>query len=105
MPEEVGGYDIGRNQGWVNVGMDKDTAEFAVESIRRWWRSAGAESYPEAKQIVITADGGGSNGSRVRLWKQQLQEFSNEIGIDITVSHFPPGTGDEQVGQDRAPAV
>lgn len=85
-------YDIGRNDGWVNVGVDKDTAAFAVESIRRWWNDAGKENYPNAKQIVITADGGGSNGSRVRLWKTQLQDFCNEIGIPIVVSHFPPGT-------------
>ena len=85
-------YDIGRNDGWVNVGVDKDTAAFAVESIRRWWNNTGKENYPKAEQIVITADGGGSNGSRVRLWKTQLQDFCNEIGIPIVVSHFPPGT-------------
>lgn len=85
-------YDIGRNDGWVNVGVDKDTAAFAVESIRRWWNDMGKENYPKAKQIVITADGGGSNGSRVRLWKTQLQDFCNEIGIPVVVSHFPPGT-------------
>ena len=85
-------YDIGRNDGWVNVGVDKDTAAFAVESIRRWWNDKGRENYPKAEQLVITADGGGSNGSRVRLWKTQLQDFCNEIGIPIVVSHFPPGT-------------
>jgi len=85
-------YDIGKNQGWVNVGTDKDTAVFAVESIRRWWNASGRASYPDAKQLVITADGGGSNGSRLRLWKTQLQDFCNEIQIPITVSHFPPGT-------------
>jgi transposase len=85
-------YDIGRNDGWVNVGVDKDTAAFAVESIRRWWNNMGKANYPKAKQIVITADGGGSNGSRVRLWKTQLQDFCNEIGIPVVVSHFPPGT-------------
>jgi len=85
-------YDIGKNDGWVNVGVDKDTAAFAVESIRRWWNDTGKENYPKAKQIVITADGGGSNGSRVRLWKTQLQDFCNEIGIPVVVSHFPPGT-------------
>ena len=85
-------YDIKRNDGWVNVGMDKDTSEFAVESIRRWWNGSGRACYPNAEQLVITADGGGSNGSRVRLWKTQLQAFSNEIALPITVSHFPPGT-------------
>lgn len=87
-----GVYDIARNEGWVNVGTDKDTAVFAVESIRRWWRTMGEPSYPDAEQLVITADGGGSNGCRVRLWKTQLQDFCNEIGIPIVVSHFPPGT-------------
>ena len=85
-------YDIGKNGGWVNLGIDKDTAEFAVESIRRWWKDSGETDYPAAKKLVITADGGGSNGSRVRLWKTQLQEFCNEIEIPIAVSHFPPGT-------------
>jgi transposase len=85
-------YDIGDNTGWVNVGIDKDTSEFAVESIRRWWTDTGKSKYPDAGQLVITADGGGSNGSRVRLWKTQLQKFCNEIGIPIVVSHFPPGT-------------
>jgi transposase len=85
-------YDIGRNDGWVNVGVDKDTSAFAVESIRRWWNDTGKANYPDAEQLVITADGGGSNGSRVRLWKTQLQDFCNEIGIPIVVSHFPPGT-------------
>lgn len=87
-----GVYDIGKNEGWVNVGTDKDTAVFAVESIRRWWQTMGVANYPAAEQLVITADGGGSNGSRVRLWKTQLQDFCNEIGIPIVVSHFPPGT-------------
>jgi hypothetical protein len=85
-------YDISRNDGWVNVGMDKDTSEFAVESIRRWWNDSGKACYPDAEQLVITADGGGSNGSRVRLWKTQLQAFCNEIAMPIVVSHFPPGT-------------
>jgi transposase len=87
-----GVYDIGRNEGWVNVGTDKDTAVFAVESIRRWWNEAGCDNYPNADRLVITADGGGSNGSRLRLWKTQLQDFCNEIRIPIAVSHFPPGT-------------
>ena len=85
-------YDIAKNTGWVNVGTGKDTAQFAVQSIRRWWEDAGKNDYPEATQLVITADGGGSNGSRVRLWKTQLQEFCNDIGMPIVVSHFPPGT-------------
>lgn len=87
-----GVYDIGRDEGWINVGIDKDTAEFAVESIRRWWLAMGQENYPEATELIITADGGGSNGSRIRLWKTQLQDFCNEICIPISVSHFPPGT-------------
>jgi transposase len=87
-----GVYDIGKDEGWVNVGIDKDTAVFAVESIRRWWYTMGQENYPEATELIITADGGGSNGSRIRLWKTQLQDFCNEIRIPIAVSHFPPGT-------------
>lgn len=85
-------YDVGMNQGWVNVGTDKDTAVFAVESIRRWWNEMGRSNYPQATQLMITADGGGSNGSRVRLWKTQLQDFCNEIQLPIVISHFPPGT-------------
>lgn len=84
-------YDIGRNEGWVNVGTDHDTSAFAVESIRRWWNLMGKERYPEATHLVITADGGGSNGSRVRLWKIELQKLADETGLDIHVSHFPPG--------------
>lgn len=85
-------YDIGRDEGWVNVGVDRDTAVFAVESIRRWWNTMGKAHYSQATALIITADGGGSNGSRIRLWKTQLQDFCNEIRIPITVSHFPPGT-------------
>ena len=85
-------YDLQKNLGWVNVGIDHDTAEFAVESIRRWWKHLGKELYPNAKDIFITADGGGSNGSRNRLWKFCLQEFADESGLTIHVSHFPPGT-------------
>ena len=85
-------YDIGKDEGWVNVGADKDTSVFAVESIRRWWNAMGQVNYPKATELVITADGGGSNGSRIRLWKTQLQGFCNEIQIPVTVSHFPPGT-------------
>jgi len=87
-----GVYDQGRNTGWVNVGIDHDTAEFAVESIRRWWNEVGQDQYPEAVRLLITADGGGSNGSRVRLWKWELQRLADETGLQITVCHFPPGT-------------
>jgi transposase len=85
-------YDIARNAGWVNVGTDHDTATFAVESIRRWWSSMGRAHYPSAKKLLITADGGGSNGSRVRLWKLELQRLASESGLRIVVCHFPPGT-------------
>jgi transposase len=85
-------YDIGSNAGWVNVGIDHDTAEFAVESIRRWWRSMGCKAYPDATRLLITADSGGSNGSRLRLWKFELQKFADEAGLRIAVCHFPPGT-------------
>lgn len=85
-------YDIIKNEGWVNVGISSDTASFAVESIRRWWNGLGKSSYPEATQLMISADGGGSNGSRVRLFKKELQQFANETGLSISVSHFPPGT-------------
>ena len=85
-------YDIGLNTGWVSVGVDHDTAEFAVESIRRWWRSMGQQAYPKATSLLITADGGGSNGSRVRLWKLELQKLADESALRIAVCHFPPGT-------------
>jgi hypothetical protein len=87
-----GVYDIGRNEGWVNVGIDHDTAEFAVESIRRWWRRMGRRVYPDASRLLLTADGGGSNGYRTRLWKLELQRFADESGLDVTVAHYPPGT-------------
>jgi len=87
-----GVYDITHNLGWVSVGIDHDTAEFAVETMRRWWRSMGQTSYPKARRLLITADGGGSNGSRVRLWKKELQQFANETGLVLSVCHFPPGT-------------
>ena len=87
-----GVYDLAANAGWVCVGMDNDTAEFAVQTIRRWWYETGRNRYPDAKHLVITADGGGSNGSRVRLWKRELQRLANEIGIEIKVHHLPPGT-------------
>jgi len=85
-------YDIGKNMGWINVGCDHDTASFAVASIRRWWLSMGKAIYPEAKDLMICADGGGSNGYRVRLWKVELQSFATETGFQITTCHFPPGT-------------
>jgi transposase len=87
-----GVYDITANKGWVNVGIDHDTSEFAVESIRRWWREMGSPLYPGAKELLITADGGGSNGSRVRLWKLELQKLADELKMAINVCHFPPGT-------------
>lgn len=85
-------YDIFKNQGFVSVGISSDTAEFAVESIRKWWYMIGREMYPNAEEILLTADSGGSNGYRVRLWKLELQRLSNEIQKKITVLHFPPGT-------------
>ncbi|RPH37674.1 MAG: ISAzo13 family transposase, partial [Desulfobulbaceae bacterium] len=87
-----GVYDLANNTGWVSVGTDHDTASFAVSTIRRWWMVMGKPRYPDAKELLITADGGGSNGSRVRLWKLELQQLSNELGLTIRVSHFPPGT-------------
>ncbi len=87
-----GVYDIGRKEGWVNVGVDHDTSVFAVESIRRWWRLMGQPAYPHATQLTITADSGGSNGARVKLWKVELQALADETGLEIQVSHFPPGT-------------
>ena len=87
-----GVYDLAADAGWVSVGVDHDTAEFAVETLRRWWRHMGSPMYPGATQLLITADGGGSNGSRCRLWKVQLQELADETGLRITVCHFPPGT-------------
>lgn len=87
-----GVYDITNNEGWVNVGIDHDTASFAVESIRKWWHMMGCISHPDATKILITADGGGSNGHRVRLWKTELQKLADETGLEISVCHFPPGT-------------
>ncbi len=87
-----GVYDLAANAGWVNVGIDRDTAAFAVESIRRWWDKAGRARYPAARRLLITADGGGSNGSRCRLWKGELQRLADETGLAISVRHFPPGT-------------
>jgi len=85
-------YDLGRNAGFVNVGTDHDTGAFAVASIRGWWRAEGRRLYPKTEKILITADGGGSNGSRLRLWKFELQKFADETGLSISVCHFPPGT-------------
>ena len=85
-------YDLTQNTGWVSVGIDHDTAAFAVQSIRNWWLWMGKEKYPDARRLMITADGGGSNGSLVRLWKVELQRFANGSGLEISVSHFPPGT-------------
>ncbi len=87
-----GVYDPTDNTGWVSVGIDHDTAEFAVETLRRWWRRMGSRVYPGATELLITADGGGSNGSRCRLWKLELQGLADEIGLRISVCHFPPGT-------------
>ncbi len=81
-----------RNEGWVNVGISRDTAQFAVESMRRWWNKMGKERYPHARELLITADGGGSNGYRTRLWKVELQHLANDLQLAIRVCHFPPGT-------------
>jgi transposase len=87
-----GVYDEATNSGWVSVGIGHDTAAFAVETVRRWWRHMGSQVYPQAKRLLITAHGGGSNGSRCRLWKVELQRLADEIGLRISVCHFPPGT-------------
>jgi Rhodopirellula transposase DDE domain len=87
-----GVYDIADNAGWVSVGIDHDTASFAVNAIRRWWQAMGRARYPHATRLVVTADCGGSNGVRLRLWKRELQTLANELGISITVCHLPPGT-------------
>jgi len=87
-----GVFDIAYNEGWMNVGISRDTAQFAVESIRRWWQRMGRVRYPKATELLITADGGGSNGYRTRLWKRELQSLTNELGLRIRVCHFPPGT-------------
>ena len=87
-----GVYDIADNNGWVNIGITSDTAEFAVESIRQWWKRMGNKRYPESKSLLIFADAGGSNGYRSRLWKKEIQKFANEQRLNITICHFPPGT-------------
>jgi Rhodopirellula transposase DDE domain len=85
-------YDLAANAGWVSVGMNHDTSAFAVQTIRRWWQDIGCKRYPDTTRLTITCDGGGSNGSRVRLWKLELQKLADELGIDIKVHHLPPGT-------------
>jgi DDE family transposase len=85
-------YDLGANTGWVAVGTDHDTAAFAVETLRRWWRAAGSSRYPAARKLLICADAGGSNGYRLRAWKIKLARLAAETGLQITVCHFPPGT-------------
>jgi transposase len=87
-----GVYDIGENSGWVSVGVDHDTASFAVNAIRRWWQLMGSARYPDATHLTITADGGGSNGAKLRLWKVELQKLADELNLAITVCHLPPGT-------------
>ena len=87
-----GVYDVTQNAGWVSVGVDHDTAAFAAQSIRRWWESMGSEAYPQAAKLLITADSGGSNGARVRRWKLELQKLADETGLEISISHLPPGT-------------
>ena len=87
-----GVYDIANNVGWVSVGIDHDTAAFAVNAIRKWWKLMGRKRYPDARNLLITADCGGSNGARLRLWKIELQKLADELGLSITVSHLPPGT-------------
>ena len=87
-----GVYDLARNEGWVSVGIDHDTAQFAAASIGRWWREMGSARYPRASELMITADGGGSNSSRNRLWKVALQDLANDTGLSLHVRHFPPGT-------------
>ena len=87
-----GVYDLRRDEGWVSVGIDHDTASFAVNAVRRWWKLMGRPAYRDADSLLITADAGGSNGPRVRLWKWELQKFANRTGLSITVCHFPPGT-------------
>jgi hypothetical protein len=85
-------YDLAQNEAWVKVGTDHDTAAFAVESVRRWGATMGERLYPAAKRLLIAADGGGSNGYRVRLWKLELQRLADETGLEMVVRHFPPGT-------------
>jgi hypothetical protein len=94
-------YDLGHNTGWVSVGQDHATASFAVASLRRWWQGVGAETYPRAARLLICADGGGSNGYRVRLWKVELQRVADETGLAVTVCQLPPGTSKWNKIEDR----
>jgi hypothetical protein len=87
-----GAYDIAQNKGWVSVGISSDTAQFAVNTIRTWWQQMGKETYPHATKLLITADGGGSNSSKSKLWKRELQSFATETGLEVNVCHYPPGT-------------
>jgi hypothetical protein len=87
-----GVYDVAANKAWVSVGVDHDTPTFAVNTLRNWWKKMGVIEYPDAKELLVTADGGGSNGYRCRVWKAELQKFANETGLAISVVHFPPGT-------------
>jgi Rhodopirellula transposase DDE domain len=96
-----GVYDVAANQGWVSVGIDHDTAAFAVASVRRWWEQMGRPTYPTATELLITADSGGSNGSHTRLWKTELQRLADETGLRISVCHFPPGTSKWNVIEHR----
>jgi len=96
-----GVYDLGADTGWVSVGTDHDTAAFAVETIRRWWQAVGSPTYPNASRLLITADGGGSNGYRTRLWKTELAALACQTGLAITVCHLPPGTSKWSRGRDR----
>ena len=99
-----GVYDVAANTGWVNVGTDHDTSQFAVQAIRRWWDTVGKDAYPDAGRLLICADGGGSNGHRTRLWKTELAELAAETGLEISVCHLPPGTSN-RVGDWRGDAV
>jgi Rhodopirellula transposase DDE domain len=87
-----GVYDTARNEAWVSVGVDHDTAEFAVATLERWWREMGSQAYPNATELLVTADGGGSNSPRTRSWRVELQRFADASGLDVSVCHFPPGT-------------
>ena len=107
-----GVYDLAANAGWVSVGVDHDTAAFAVNRIRQWWLNLGRARYPNATRLLVTAKpapakagGGGSNGSRVRLWKRELQKLANKLGLDIVVSHLPPGTSKWNKIEHRLPEL
>jgi hypothetical protein len=98
-------YDVSANAGFVNVGISADTGEFSVASIRRWWCEIGAPRYPNAKQLLINADCGGSNGARLRLWKRELQVLADQLGIEITVCHVPPGTSSRRAKSRVSPVA